>query len=157
MALIAITTAVTPATPPVPPGPYKNPRGPPEHLTPHRAPLSSSPGRHTAAHAPVSHPPNSPRPTPPLPPLDRRPWTPERPEAEAPASPVPSFTAGPPWTEIPVVHGPVDPVCGNFFNQINSLNQYFQKSCKEVPGLLGNQPTFQILPLLHSDPRVFQN
>jgi hypothetical protein len=74
----------------------------------HRATVT--PGRHTAARALVSHPPNSPRPTPPLPPLGRRPWTPERPEAKTPASSVPPSTAGPPWTEIPVVHGPVDPV-----------------------------------------------
>jgi hypothetical protein len=37
----------------------------------------------------------------------------------------------------------------------NSLFRIFQKSCKEVPGLLGNQPAVQILPILHSGPRVF--
>jgi hypothetical protein len=37
----------------------------------------------------------------------------------------------------------------------NSLFRIFQKSCKEVPGRLGNQPTVQILPILHSGPRVF--
>jgi hypothetical protein len=37
----------------------------------------------------------------------------------------------------------------------NSLIQIFQKSCKEAPGLLGNQPAVQILPILHSGPRVF--
>jgi hypothetical protein len=75
------------------------------------------PGRHTTARAPVSRPPNSPRLTPPLPPLGRRRWTPEQPEAEAPASPVPPSTAGPPWTGVPVVHGLVDPVYGNFFTK----------------------------------------
>jgi hypothetical protein len=75
-------------------------------------------GCHTAARAPVSHPPHSPHPTPPLPPLGRCPWTPERPEAEAPVSPMPPSTAGPPWTRIPVVHGLVDPVYGKFFTKI---------------------------------------
>jgi hypothetical protein len=70
------------------------------------------PGRNTAARAPVSRPPSSPRSTPPPPHLGRRPWTPEWPEAEAPASPVPPSTAGPPWTGVPVVHDPVDPVYG---------------------------------------------
>jgi hypothetical protein len=37
----------------------------------------------------------------------------------------------------------------------NSLFRMFQKSCKEVPGLLGNQPVVQILPILHSCPRGF--
>jgi hypothetical protein len=37
----------------------------------------------------------------------------------------------------------------------NSLFRIFQKSCKEAPGLLGNQPAVQILPILHSGPRVF--
>jgi hypothetical protein len=46
-------------------------------------------------------------------------------------SSVPLSTAGPPWTEIPVVHGPVDPVYGNFFNEIKSLNQYFQEFAKK--------------------------
>jgi hypothetical protein len=32
----------------------------------------------------------------------------------------------------------------------NSLFQIFQKSCKEVPGLLGNQLAVQILSILHS-------
>ncbi len=80
----------------------------------------------------------SPPPPPRLPPLGRRPWTPERPEAEALASSVPPSTASPPWTEMPVVHGPVDPVYGNFFNEINSLNQYFQEFCKEAPVFLCN-------------------
>jgi hypothetical protein len=89
---------------------------PPSFSDCHRA--ATTPGRHTAARAPVSHPPHSSRPTPPLPPLGRRPWTPERSEVEAPASPVPPSTAGPPWTGIPVVHGPVDPVYGKFFMKI---------------------------------------
>jgi hypothetical protein len=37
----------------------------------------------------------------------------------------------------------------------NSLFRIFWKSCKEVPGLLGNQPADQILPISHSGPRVF--
>jgi hypothetical protein len=37
----------------------------------------------------------------------------------------------------------------------NSLFRLFKKSWKEVPGLLGNQPAVQILPILHSGPRVF--
>jgi hypothetical protein len=37
----------------------------------------------------------------------------------------------------------------------NSLFCIFWKSCKEAPGLLGNQPAVQILPILHSGPRVF--
>jgi hypothetical protein len=37
----------------------------------------------------------------------------------------------------------------------NSLFRIFQKSCKEVPRLLGNQPAVQILLILHSGPRVF--
>jgi hypothetical protein len=35
-----------------------------------------------------------------------------------------------------VVHGPVEPVYENFFNEINSLNQYFQEFCKEAPVFL---------------------
>jgi hypothetical protein len=85
----------------------------PDH---HRA--AAMPGRHTTAHAPVSRPPNSPRLTPPLLPLGRRPWTPEWPDAEAPVSLVPPSTVGPPWTRVPVVHGPVDPVYGKFFMKI---------------------------------------
>jgi hypothetical protein len=74
----------------------------------HRA--AATPGRYTAARAPVSHTLNSPHLTPPLLPLGWRPWTPERPEAEAPASLVPPSTVGPQWTGVPVVHDPVDPV-----------------------------------------------
>jgi hypothetical protein len=37
----------------------------------------------------------------------------------------------------------------------NLLFRIFQKSCKEAPGLLGNQPAVQILPILHSGLRVF--
>jgi hypothetical protein len=37
----------------------------------------------------------------------------------------------------------------------NSLFRIFRKSCKEVLTLLGNQPAVQILPILHSGPRVF--
>jgi hypothetical protein len=37
----------------------------------------------------------------------------------------------------------------------NSLFRIFQKSCKEVPRLLGNQPAVQILLILHSGPQVF--
>jgi hypothetical protein len=85
----------------------------PDH---HRA--TATPGRHTAVRAPVSRPPNSPRLTPPLPPLGRRPWTPERSEAEAPVSPVPPSMAGPPWSGVPVVHGPVHLVYENFFTKI---------------------------------------
>jgi hypothetical protein len=70
------------------------------------------PGRHTSARALVSHPPHSPCPTPPLPPLGRRSWTPEWPEAEAPVSSVPLSTAGPPWTGVSVVHGLMDSVHG---------------------------------------------
>jgi hypothetical protein len=43
----------------------------------------------------------------------------------------------------------------NYPLENNSLFRIFQKSCKEVPGLLGNQPAVQILPILHSGPRVF--
>jgi hypothetical protein len=89
---------------------------PPSFPDHHRA--TATPGRHTAARGPVSHPPNSPRPTPPLPPLGRRPWTPERPEAKAPMSPVLPSKAGPPWTGVPVVHDPVDPVYGDFFTKL---------------------------------------
>ena len=46
--------------------------------------------------------------------------------------------AGPLWTEIPVVHGPVDPVYGNFFNEINLLIRYFQEFCKEAHMFLRN-------------------
>jgi hypothetical protein len=45
--------------------------------------------------------------------------------------------------------------CTNYLLGNNSLFRIFQKSCKEVPGLLGNQPAVQILPILHSGPRVF--
>jgi hypothetical protein len=34
-------------------------------------------------------------------------------------------------------------------------NSLFRKYCKEAPGHLGNQPAVQILPILHSGPRVF--
>jgi hypothetical protein len=34
-------------------------------------------------------------------------------------------------------------------------NSLFRKSCKEAPRLLGNHPAVQILPILHSSPRVF--
>jgi hypothetical protein len=139
MALKPLMSALTPATPPrCSPDPYKRVSTTPALFTPHRAsPISSSalerppptefpdhqratmtPGRHTTARAPVSRPPNSLRLTPPLPPLARRPWTPERPEAEAPVSPVPPSTASPSWTGVPVVHDPVDPVYGNFFMKI---------------------------------------
>jgi hypothetical protein len=37
----------------------------------------------------------------------------------------------------------------------NSLFRIFRKSCKEALGRLGNQPAVQILPILHSGPRVF--
>jgi hypothetical protein len=37
----------------------------------------------------------------------------------------------------------------------NPLFRIFRKSCKAVPGLLGNQPAVQILPILHSGPSVF--
>jgi hypothetical protein len=89
---------------------------PPSFSDRHRA--AATPVRHTAARAPVSRQPHSPCPTPPLPPLGRRPWTLEWPEAEAPVSPVLPSTAGPPWTRIPVVHDPVDPVYGKFFMKI---------------------------------------
>jgi hypothetical protein len=93
------------------------------------------PGRHTAASAPVSYPSHTPRPTPPLSPLGRRPWTPERPEAEAPVSSVPPSTASPPWTGVLVVHGLVDSVHG-------------------FP--LGKQfPENLILDILHLGPSVF--
>jgi hypothetical protein len=137
MALIAIHRRCYSATPPAPPSPYKIPRGPPEHFTPHRAPPISSPapecpppsfpnhhhaaatpGCHTTARAPVCRPLNSPRPSPPLSPLGRHLWTPERPEAEAPVSPVPPSTAGPLWIGVSVVHGPVDPVYGDFFMKL---------------------------------------
>jgi hypothetical protein len=37
----------------------------------------------------------------------------------------------------------------------NSLFRIFRKIFKEDPGFLGNQPAVQILPILHSGPRVF--
>jgi hypothetical protein len=43
----------------------------------------------------------------------------------------------------------------NYLLGNNSLFWIFQKSCKEVPRLLGNQPAVQILLILHSGPRVF--
>jgi hypothetical protein len=60
-----------------------------------------------------------PRSTPPLPPLGRRPWTPEQPEDKALASPVPPSTAGPPWTE--AGRGPrfCGPSPRNFCSKIN--------------------------------------
>jgi hypothetical protein len=138
MALITIHRRRYSSHPSGAPDPYKSPRGPPELFTPHRAsPISSpvperappteflnhhratvTPGRHTATRAPVSCPPNSPRLIPALPPLGRCPWTPERPEADAPVSPVPPSTTGPPWTGVPAVHDPVDPVYGKFFMKI---------------------------------------
>jgi hypothetical protein len=48
--------------------------------------------------------------------------------------------AGPLWTGVPVVHGPVDQVYGYFLYEINLLNQYFQEFCKEAPVFFCNQP-----------------
>jgi hypothetical protein len=125
------TAQDSPATPPAPPSPYKSPREPPEHLTPHRASLFSSSAPEHPPHR-VSRPP--PRRRDARPPHRRS--RPGEPPTEFPAShspsptpwpasvdtgaaggrnsgePVPPSTAGPPWTEVPVVHGPVDPVYG---------------------------------------------
>jgi hypothetical protein len=86
-----------------------------------------SPGRHTTARAPVSAPPCL---------------------LSAPASvhggPSAPGRSTETWTRS--MNYPL----GN-----NSLFRIFWNSCKEVPGLLGNQPAVQILPILHSGPRVF--
>jgi hypothetical protein len=132
----AINAAVTPVTTLWrPPAPIKAPEDPwsippltglvssplpRRKASPSSPPTTTAPpGRHTVARAPVSRPLNSPHSTPPLPPLGRRSWTPERPEAEAPASPVPPATAGPPWTEVGRVPWFRGPSPQNFCSKIN--------------------------------------
>jgi hypothetical protein len=72
-------------------------------------------------------------------------------------APVPSVcaTIGPRWTARP---GPgpsrVDSVHEIIHCKIIRYSRLFQKSCKKVPGLLGNQPVVQIL---HSDPWNLKN
>jgi hypothetical protein len=72
-------------------------------------------------------------------------------------APVPSVraTVGPRWTARPGPGPPrVDSVHGNIHCKIIHYSRLFQRFCKKVPGLLGNQPTVQIL---HSDPWFLKN
>jgi hypothetical protein len=140
------------------PGPYKSPRGPPEHFTPHRAPPFSS-------SAPERPPPTEfPRPPPHR--RDARPphrrSRPGAPPTELPASHCPSPAPWPApvdtgaaggrsygepsatvhdWSTVdrgsggPRLHGPS---LWGFLYKINSLNQYFQEFCKEAPVFLCN-------------------
>jgi hypothetical protein len=72
-------------------------------------------------------------------------------------APVPSVraTIGPWWTARPGPGPPrVDSVHGIIHCKIIHYSGLFQRFCKKIPRLLGNQPTVQIL---HSDPWFLKN